>query len=522
MAQNDSIFSALEVACRRNPSGIALSNEHKALPFTALLSQTAAIADVFRKSAAPLIVYIALPSGPDFTALQFGLMAAGSIAVPIPNKLTPYEASTYFGTLPPDVVCLPSVSEGKAIVDSLPDEAGLVFSNGAPAQWTHMKHPCVHLDDITACKAIPIATTASSRILPRETRMVQFTSGTTGLPKAILLTEANIMGNQSANADHLHPFAGRHFLCPIPQYHAMGNAVVFEHLLSGSPIHLANSFLHGEHLNRMTTYRCAGMLASPNYFRMLLKAKRFDPGSLPHLTFLTIGTDWIDRGLLLDLRNRFPGVTLYCRYGLSEAVGPVAYHTIAPGQTLSAEGALGNLMPGIEMKKIPRSPDAAGSSAPLRIKSVSAAKWQLAPDTGITSLTDGEGFLNTGDLVRRGPDGQLTIVGRETQFIKVNGFRVNPYEIEELLRQVSGIRDAVVVGVPDPSSGQRLVACLDPEANCPSAKDIMAFCLAHLSPYKVPTRFLTDLSIPKTGTGKPARHRLARIIETCLTDNPRV
>lgn len=519
MIPNASIFAALVAACRRNPAEIAISSEHKMLAFEALLDHTAAIAEFFRKYLAPQIVYIALPGGQDFTTLQFGIMASGNVAVPIPNKLTPYEVSAYFRILPPDIVCLPSLAESKTLIAALSNSTPLIITDDVPERSAEIEHPWSHLKDITQRKAAPFAASPPSSSLPQDTRMVQFTSGSTGLPKAILLTEANILGNQNANADHLRPFTGQHFLCPIPQYHAMGNAVVFEHLLSGSSIHLANSFLHGEHFKRLAAYRCTGILASPNYFRMLLRAKRFEPDSLPHLAYLTIGTDWIDRTLLMDLRDRFPDTTLFCRYGLSEAVGPIAYYTIAPGQTPSGEGALGNLLPGIQMKKMDFSPSTSAEAAtPLRVKSVSAADWQLASKATLTPLKDDDGFLNTGDLVRKDSEGRWIIVGRETEFIKVNGFRVNPYEIEELLRNAPGIRDAVVVGVPDPISGHRIVACLDPEGKSLSEKDLIAFCIEHLSPLKIPTQFIADLAIPKTGAGKPARHKLAQMIASRLTN----
>jgi acyl-coenzyme A synthetase/AMP-(fatty) acid ligase len=127
-------------------------------------------------------------------------------------------------------------------------------------------------------------------------------------------------------------------------------------------------------------------------------------------------------------------------------------------------------------------------------------------------LTDEAGFLRTGDVGNLDRQGRIHLRGRMTAFLKVNGHRVNPFELEPALRALPGVQEAVVVGPPDPVSGQRIVACLEPQPGHTLADiaALTAFCRAQLAPYKVPHRFFVYEKLPRTPAGKPDRGRILK------------
>lgn len=509
----------LAAAARSCPETVAISSEAGAWTYSRLTGAVAAVATWLRGAARPTVVAIALPGGPEFTALQLGVMAAGSVAVPIPRQATTHEASKFFSVLPPDVVCVPSLAKGRLVLDALaaPCLVIIVEDDVSEAPPGVGPHSIVSWKTLEAGGRPEAPLPVSKHRLPERARLVQFTSGSTGWPKALLISEENLLANQDANSAHLDRFAGRHVFCPIPQFHAMGNAVALEHLLSGSSIHVANAFMHGEHFARMAQHGCSAMAGSPNYFRMLCRVKTFSQDKMPQLAFLTIGTDRVDAALVHELRVRFPDLTLFCRYGLSEAVGALAITTVAPGEELAAEGLLGSFVPGVEWQDAEAGDQASGEGRALRVRCATAAAAQWMPGGRLEAVQDAQGFVDTGDLVRRDERGRLCLVGRESQFIKTNGYRVNPAEVEEVLRQAPGVREAVVVGLPDAVTGQRIVACLTLDESAELQPiSLTTFCLARLSPYKVPQTFWSNVVVPMTHSGKPARQQLVDM----LTSNP--
>jgi acyl-CoA synthetase (AMP-forming)/AMP-acid ligase II len=119
----------------------------------------------------------------------------------------------------------------------------------------------------------------------------------------------------------------------------------------------------------------------------------------------------------------------------------------------------------------------------------------------------GGGFL-TGDFARAARDGSLVLTGRVSSFINVAGRKVQPDEVEAVLRTMPGIADVRVLGVPDPVRGQEIVACIVWSGPAAGILQIRQFCAARLAPYKVPRRAVRLDRIPLTERGKTDRRRL--------------
>jgi acyl-CoA synthetase (AMP-forming)/AMP-acid ligase II len=499
-ASGASILGRLISVAARTPERLAVADPESSLTFAQLLARVRELALRLRATGAGRVLALALPSGPEFTALQLASFAAGSAAMPLPPRATAAEASRAFAIVPPDLLAV-GVGDGEksGVLASLPGSCSVIAGGRLAAGPTH-----------------PAAKSAAAS-LPAGTALIQFTSGSTGAPRAILLDEAAVIAALRSVDAHLRTFGEAIVFSPVPQAHAMGNALVLEHLLAGHTVQLSSSPFQGEHLRQLEKSGATAIHASPGYFRQLLRLPSFSPARLPRLRDFTLGSDRSDPTLLSEIRTRFPEVRIHTRYGLSEAFGPLALHTSLPGTPIPVDGAIGPPLLGVEFRAeaLPEEP------AHLRLltRTGAAARKALRPDGSTEPLMAGDGWLDTGDLVTPIADGGWRFVGRRSQFIKVNGFRVSPLEIEETLLQAPGVAEASVVSIPHPATGEMIVACLVPApspATPPTAAGLHAHCAARLSAAKVPAHFLIDLPLPRTVSGKVARAELARLIAARL------
>jgi len=129
------------------------------------------------------------------------------------------------------------------------------------------------------------------------------------------------------------------------------------------------------------------------------------------------------------------------------------------------------------------------------------------------------GFL-TGDLARLTERGHLVITGRVSWFVNVAGRKVQPEEVEEVLRSMPGIDDVRVIGVPDPLRGEQIVACIVARGGAPGALQVRHFCAARLAPHKIPRTLVVLDHIPLTERGKTDRRRLNALVEGHLRRAP--
>ena len=482
------------------PDVIAIGDDQRTITYSKLARTVDALHR--RLLTAGTVVMVALPSGVAFTAVQLACFAAGAVFVPIPHGSTQREARSFLDILDPDIVVVSGLADQAPVVAACPASTLVVTLDAVVPPGG--SHRVVAWDRILAGEEAVVPPHVSR--FPPETRTVQFTSGSSGKPKAILLGNESWLATIKQNEIHLSAFAGEHVFCPLPQFHAMGNAVVLEHLLHGSPVHLANDFDPAGHVDRLRQHRCTAILASPNYFKLMTRLGAMSASALPHLRSFTIGTAAIDEALIRDLRAVLPSADIYCRYGLSESVGAMARLKLKGGVQLPQKGLIGAPVPGVELH-----PDLplVGAAEPgeLRVKSGANAIGFIDPDGAIAPLLDAEGYLATGDLVYLTLDGHLLVRGRLSSFLKSNGYRINPFEIEELLRGVQRVQEAVVVGVPDAMVGQRIVACIEPSPGQepPASADLLAACEAELSAHKLPQGFLILSPLPRTPAGKPDR-----------------
>jgi acyl-CoA synthetase (AMP-forming)/AMP-acid ligase II len=462
------VWGRLRAAAAGRETAVAVGREGLEWTFGELIQRAEAVAGKLSNSGRPLRVGVALPGGPEFTAMQFGCLRAGALFVPLPELATQNEAQHYLSLAEVDVL--------------VADPSTAFAALGSPG--------FVDFDSLCADDCEVVAGDCSVDF-GADTRLLQFTTGSTGRPSASLVTDSNLVANLQQSARYL-PTTSAVF-CPLPQFHATGVALTLENLCHGAAVLFANQFDPAQDLQRMET--CSRLIASPNFVRMLLRLRVFSAAALPNLTEITLATAPVSKELVAQLRTVFPDVCIRLRYGLSEAVGALTVLTLESGEELRAEGDVGPLVDGVDARIQDGELCVRGGSVAAR--SVSAA--------GVHSLVSSEGFLSTGDDVVI-VDGHVHLRGRRSTFLKVHGYRIDPIEIEAVLREHEGIAEAVVLGVPDPESGQRVVACVEYNPGVVVSDEALSqLCRDRLSAYKCPVRIVSFDSLLRTPAGKPDR-----------------
>jgi long-chain acyl-CoA synthetase len=345
-----------------------------------------------------------------------------------------------------------------------------------------------------------------------DAALLKLTSGSTGDPKAIRTTEAQLV------ADGLHIMAGMGIgpddvqIGAIPLSHSYGiGCLVMPLLTQGTAIVLRDSFVPHEIPGDAATHGARIFCGVPFMFDHFVHhppSSRW-PSSLNWL---------ISAGARLERRTqrRFRdtlGVAIHSFYGTSETGGIAFEATDIIDDEDDPAVSVGVPLPGVSVAL--RSIDEEDSSqGQIHVTSDAVASGYLATEGRDEGFVDG-GFL-TGDLGRIDADGRLCLTARVSTFVNVAGRKVQPEEVERVLRAMPGVAAAHVLGIADARRGELLVACVVPRGGAPSIFAVRQHCSRHLSPHKVPRWLVVVESMPITERGKLDRKQLEAIARASL------
>ena len=352
------------------------------------------------------------------------------------------------------------------------------------------------------------------------------TGGTTGSPKAVTLSHTNMV----ANAWQQYQWTGQTFgeekmLAVLPFFHTYGmSATVMGGVAMGATLVLHHRFAVRPVIRLIEEHAPSVFHAVPAMLVAMNERFQTHSPKISGLRWVISGGASLDAEVAGDF-SRHTGALVVEGYGLSEA-SPVTHvgHLFSEARY----GTIGLPLPGTECRIV----DAGESDAN------SGAKSQDGSHNQPPSLGDGEvgellirgpqimlgywkdpkatrqaidrGWLRTGDLAIRSDDGYFTIVGRKKDLIITSGFNVYPSEVEEILREAPGVRDAAVVGIADEQRGEVVQAfiVLEPDSDL-SASSLQKHCARHLSKYKRPRLYeFCEGDLPRNFLGKVLRRKL--------------
>jgi fatty-acyl-CoA synthase len=345
---------------------------------------------------------------------------------------------------------------------------------------------------------------------PNDAINIQFTSGTTGLPKGATLTHRNILNNGYfvGLAQRLGP-ADR--ICiPVPLYHCfgmvMGNLAAVTH--GAAMVYPAPTFDPAATLDAVQAERCTALYGVPTMFIAALACPDFAGRDLTSLRTGTMAGSPCPVEVMKQVIEKMHMGDVTIAYGMTET-SPVSFQTGPDDRVERRVSTIGKVQPHLEVKII----DEAGATTPRGVAgevctrgySVMQGYWDDAARTA--EAIDAEGWMHTGDLGVIDAAGYGNIVGRIKDMVIRGGENIYPREIEEYLYSHPKVADVQVVGLPDPKLGEELCAWirLQPGERA-DEEEIRAYCRGQIAHFKVPryVRFVDEF--PMTVTGKVQKY----------------
>lgn len=460
----------------------ALEWDGGALTYGELAARAARLADGWRaRGAAPGDrIALWLPNGPEFVAAWLACRQLGLVAVPIGDRWAPDEAAWVVALTRP---ALGIASDGRA--DQLPATERAPFG-GSAARHDRRE---------------------GSAETPAQ---ILFSSGTTGRPKGVALSVANVAFVRRAKVAALGLTPADRVPLIVPLAHCYGlNAILGPALSAGATVLLRNGLPEGGGAAWLRERRATVLCGVPSTFDRLVQDG--DVGlPLLRLAFAAAAP------LTADVATRWRQATGHAirqGYGLTETAPFATWE----GDPLAHPGSVGRPIPGVALRTVdPETgrPMPAGLPGEVQVRGPNVMLGYWDDPAATAGAMDGP-WLRTGDVGYLERDGRLYLTGRLKEMINVNGLKAWPAEVERVLADHPAVAEAAAFGVPDPRTGERVEAAVVARADGAGLADrLLAHARARLAPHKVPRRIHLLPALPRTPTGKVRRTDLATALST--------
>jgi len=347
---------------------------------------------------------------------------------------------------------------------------------------------------------------------PHDVVNMQYTSGTTGFPKGVMLTHSNILNNGMAiGANQLLGPQDRICL-PVPLFHCFGCVLgVLAAVPHGSTLVVLEEFNPLLAMTAVDAEQCTALYGVPTMFIAILEHSmfsRFDYRSLR--TGIMAGSPCpiaVMRQVIQDMN--MSQITI-C-YGLTEA-SPVITQTRVDDDIQKRVETVGRPLPHVEVKVVDSETErevAPGETGEVCCRGYNVMRGYYNNEQATSEAIDQDGWLHTGDLGQMDQDGYLAITGRLKDMIIRGGENIYPREIEEFLYSMEGVYDVQVVGKPSRKYGEEVAAFIIPkEGGDIQPEDVKDFCRGRLSRYKIPKHIAFVDGFDMTASGKVQKYKL--------------
>lgn len=328
----------------------------------------------------------------------------------------------------------------------------------------------------------------SETVSPGDADLVAFTSGSTGPPKGVRFSEANLVAAASASAEHLGHGPEDDWLLAMPLHHVAGLSILIRQMHTGGSITMLPAFEPDGFAEAMR-----GPVTMVSVVPTML-ARLLDRGPFPGLRAVLVGGGPIPHGLLEKAAEA--GLPVLPTYGMTETLGQAA--TLRPGAPLEYKA---HPLPGIDLRVEP--------DRRIAVKGPQVSPGYLGqPDRS-------DPWFITNDLGQIDTDGALRVLGRTDNVIITGGENVSPDSVEAVLRTHPHVKEAVVVGVADPDWGEMVVCVYEGQAD-----EFHDWALERLPGHAVPKKWLAVERIARTPIGKPDRAAVRALFDKHADGGP--
>ncbi|AEB12124.1 long-chain-fatty-acid--CoA ligase [Marinithermus hydrothermalis] len=473
-------------------------------------------------------VAIMLPNSPQFVIAFYGTLLAGGVVVNTNPMYTPRELAYQLQDSGAQTLVIldllwPRYAEIQnehplktaittGIQDYLPFPKNLLFPLKARREkrWVHLpQYPWRHDLKTLLKRHAPTPTPVPTD--PDDLALLQYTGGTTGRPKGAMLTHRNLVANVHqilAWAPQLE--RGREvILCVLPFFHVYGMTVGMNYGIAlGAKLVLLPRFEVKEVVEALEKHKVTLFPGVPTLYVAVNNFPGIEQRKVDTLKVCNSGAAPLPVEVLEEFEKR-TGAKIAEGYGLTEA-SPVTHSN--PVHGTRKKGSIGVPLPSVDAQVL--GPDGQplppGQIGELAVKGPNIMKgyWNRPEETQ-QALKNG--WLLTGDMARMDEDGYFYIVDRKKDLIIAGGYNIYPREVEEVLYAHPAVKEAAVIGVPDPYRGETVKAYVvlkDEYRGKITQADLEQHCRAHLAAYKVPKQWAFKTELPKTAVGKILRRAL--------------
>lgn len=338
-----------------------------------------------------------------------------------------------------------------------------------------------------------------------ELASLLYSSGTTGVPKGIMLSHGNLLSNGQSLVQ-FWGFSDRDVLLhALPIFHVHGLFVALSCVfLSGASMRWLKGFDLQQALAELP--HSTVMMGVPTYYTRLLSSAEFGADHCQNMRLFISGSAPLLEETFYDFEAR-TGQRILERYGMTET----GMNTSNPLDGVRKAGTVGPALPGVEVRVVDEAGNILdqGEIGNLQVRGANVFKgyWKMPEKTAEDFTADG--FFNTGDKASIDADNYVAIVGRAKDMVITGGLNVYPKEIELIIDELPGVKESAVIGVAHPDFGEGVVAVVVAKpGETPQEADIIAALKEQISGFKVPKRVIVRAELPRNTMGKVQKNVL--------------
>jgi long-chain acyl-CoA synthetase len=480
MNKTSQIVTEFRAAAAQFPDRTAIISGEQTLSYRELEQRAASAAVAIGEHVKGDVVAMLMPNSPAFATLFLGALWAGKSVAVLPTLA------------PPPLIKMMTATAGAETVIASEEFVPRLMEAQVPC-WMWERKQDVDVQQVLL------------QPLKRDAAVLLYTSGTTGMPKTVMLSEKNILSN-AEGCRLATGFNDRQtMLAILPMFHAYGLTVtMLLPLLTGATVVIPERFAPRQVLQLIEKHKISCLVAVPSQYRLLtMEQTSFDTNSL----WLCIaGAERLPEHVAIDFENRFKKPIVQ-GYGATE-IAPVVSLNMPETNRL---GSVGRPLPNLKVT-IRDEEDHVLGVREIGEVCVEGDSVMLGyhNDPTATARKIRNGVLHTGDKGYMEADGFLHLVGRADDLVKVSGEKVYPAEVESALETVAGVDEAAVIALPDEKHGARLLAFIQLQPGMThNEASLRAACREFMEPFKVPRSFAIVEQLPRTLTGKTDKRTLA-------------
>ena len=475
----------------------------------------AQLAGAVRNAAAGLVAYglaqgdvlaLCSPNGPEFAVAYYAALTAGALVTTV-NPLAPAgdiaRQLTHSGAR--WLITTAAMAQGSAGQAAAASGVRRTFAFGTASEESARATPFAALTGTEHPDRLPA-------VDPDDNAVLLYSSGTTGLPKGVLLSHRNLVANLCQMRAVHRTGPDDVLLTALPLYHIFALQVTLSlGLAAGATVVTMPRFDLEGFCGLVQKHGVTRVEVVPPIVLALARHPAVTGYDLSSLRLITSAAAPLGAGLATECARRL-GCRIKQAYGMTELGGTHFKPDMGGG---SAE-SVGPLLPGVEARVVDSASglDAGpGQPGEMLIRTPAAMRGYLGNPEATAATVDPGGWLHTGDVVVADREGWFTIVDRVKELIKYKGHQVAPAALEAILLAHPAVADAAVIGLPDEQAGEiptAVIVLRQPAADTgPAGRELMAYVAARVAPHEKIRRVEFAAEIPKSPSGKILRQLLA-------------